>query len=284
MNERRVLLIGNSHLAAIKLGWDSIAAEHPEIACRFFGATQRGISKIDDLVLDGDVLALASNRVARKSLRTFGGTGSIKLSDFDVIGFVGLQFGIIKQLLLLRHFRSYTMPPLTSTHLISKACLRQTIRDRLECTLAPRLMRIIKSVTPAMLVLIPAPLPSEGMFRREPWTNFDRNQLCACIGEIYELYREVSKDIVAGIGARLVLQPPPTMATPGLSRADLAQGAARLRTGFEATHHEDNLGHMNGEYGADVMKTFIEVVGAAQDRQVSVVRDEGFAVRAAERV
>ena len=60
----KICVLGNSHIASLKNGWDRVGQKYPDIELVFFGARGAGL---DGLELDGKAL-VAANDDLRHSL------------------------------------------------------------------------------------------------------------------------------------------------------------------------------------------------------------------------
>ena len=88
---KRVCVLGNSHLAAVKLGWNQRAAAHPDLHCDFFGAPKNGMAE----VAFEDGLIVPQNEAVRAAFAmTSGGRESVQLRDYDCVVAVGLGFSM----------------------------------------------------------------------------------------------------------------------------------------------------------------------------------------------
>lgn len=98
----RIAVLGNSHLAAAKEGWDLIASDHPACELTFFGAP--GLM-MGDLAIEDRALVPRTGRLRKKLERSSNGLGRIVPADFDRFILYGLQFGPRRLLQLYRTFR-----------------------------------------------------------------------------------------------------------------------------------------------------------------------------------
>jgi len=85
----RLCLMGNSHLAALKLGWDRLRDAHPDVAVTFFGSRGAGVCK--GMRLEGGALVPSAQDLVNFRW-TSGGLKEIRLEDFDCFALVALGF------------------------------------------------------------------------------------------------------------------------------------------------------------------------------------------------
>jgi hypothetical protein len=101
----RLCIIGNSHIAAIKLGWEQVVSESPadwqDIAPVFFGAPQ---DSLRHLRLEAGSLVSRKKDVTDHFVRMSGGRDRITLGDYDAFLLVGLS---VSSKRILRFYRAH---------------------------------------------------------------------------------------------------------------------------------------------------------------------------------
>lgn len=83
----RILVIGTSHVAALKLGWEIVAAQHPDVTLTIFGAP---LGKLASLKPEGAQL-VSADAEARSLLLASGGAEVVSPGDFDAVLLVGMR-------------------------------------------------------------------------------------------------------------------------------------------------------------------------------------------------
>lgn len=164
---RKIAVLGNSHLAVAKLGWDSVGTRHPDHRLTFFGAPR---DFMKDLVLEGGQLVCRTDRLKAKLRRTSDGLESIRLDAYDGFILYGLQFGPRRLLQLYRTHRPAAfewrepLPELAPMEriapqvgAISERLFERAALSGLTQSLALALIAQIRSVVSAPIRLIPAP-------------------------------------------------------------------------------------------------------------------------------
>lgn len=81
----RICMVGNSHLAAMKSGWQLMSDEYSDIDIVMFGAPGSSFFTID--VRNGQIIADTSK--AAESFEKTGGARAIEIDDFDAVVLVG---------------------------------------------------------------------------------------------------------------------------------------------------------------------------------------------------
>jgi hypothetical protein len=253
----RIYFVGNSHLAAIKLGWDVAGAQYPSVQPVFYGASKR---QMDSVTFEAGALVPTSEVVAEEIAKVSGGVTSVHLDDADLVCLVGLQFGFLNLLRLIHRFRTHSMVPLAKqSRLISRACLQQTYRERLEASIALKLARSIKSESAVPLLLVESPIPSTDLIQTDPWMNIPGEQAKSTIAEAFSIYRRIVSELGTSEGIRIVSQPPETIGRDGLSRVEFTRGSLRLES--QERHSDGDFSHMNQDYGARILDEILKRVG-----------------------
>jgi hypothetical protein len=252
----RLLLIGNSHLAAPKLGWEQIADEHPDVRCDFFGGPKDWIEKA---TFEDGVIRVTVAAWAEKVARVTGGPSSVAVDRYDAIAFIGLRFGLAPYMRQLSTLTLYDLgPPKAKFQMVSKSCLRQLFSDILADTPAFQWSSMIAEASGKPVFLVPQPLSSEARLdhdrsiRRHP-------KFKAQAAAWFAAFQSAAQALAEAKGLTLVEQPASTVALPGFTRAELSRGSVRLMDA--STNHPDHeFNHMNATYGVDLLQTLLAAV------------------------
>lgn len=85
----KLCILGNSHIAALKSGWERIKDDFPGTTLTFFGSRRK---RLGDLTIERDRL-IPKNEFVRKDLAlTSGGQEYVAPSEYDAILIFGLYF------------------------------------------------------------------------------------------------------------------------------------------------------------------------------------------------
>ena len=250
----RLCVIGNSHLAAVKLGWDQLASGHPGVQPRFFGSPR---ATLRELHWHGPVLVCRSEQVQRNLRMTSGGLDQIDLREFDAVLLCGLGFGLRQVAKLnLSHRHTGLAGQATAAHLVSRACFQAALRGQMEQTVAVRLGRLIREGCSLPLLLAPTPMPGEGLMQSQDEDIIRWWQPILEAGDEAALladHEQACSTLVPPF-TRILAQPPVTLASPLTSRQIYQQGAARLAGGNNEPQPDGDVMHMNAAYGAEVLR------------------------------
>lgn len=255
-NLRRVAVIGNSHIGALRNGWRASAGDFPGISLTFFGAIGRSLR---ELALEGRALVPMSGAVRDTMRMTSRGLERIDLDAYDEVVVVAMEFSLRR---LLRLHQTHRHPGLAgganAPHLVSRAAFRMALSDALDGTVALQLVRRIRSVDPDKpLRLVPQPRRRRGGAACEPGTvgmdvrTEDAPILCA-------LFDEVSAEVCARAGAAFCPQPPETIEQWIWTAPEYGDDAANVSGAPTAA---GDLEHMGERYGRAVLRSLFSSAG-----------------------
>ena len=155
-----VCVIGNSHLAALKLGWDKLNEDNQtsQISMTFFGAAANGLQNIE--VVDNKLVPTTVN-TKRALLFTSQGKDYINLIGFDAILLIGIDcdIGLIHEVLKIHQLTSM---PNAEKNIMSEQCLSTIYIDkfRIEENITFSLLSKIRSISQIPVLIIPQPFRS----------------------------------------------------------------------------------------------------------------------------
>lgn len=229
----RVCVIGNSHAACIKSGWESIAAEFPDHALTFFAAIR---SQLSGLVVQDGRLVPETDALRQQLAFTSGGREAIDPADYDV--FVLVALGLI-------------VPWGESWERLSTGVLRHLVAPATDC-LASELGRRIRGVTEHPVLLLPEPVAAA-----------DEAVLSVDTVREYPRVIDSMSSAVAIPGARVLPQPVETLAHGWRTEPQWSAGSVGLeQAGRAARQHEDvDRAHMNAQFGALWLRNILPVLG-----------------------
>jgi hypothetical protein len=256
----RVCLVGNSHLAAIKLGWDAVKLDYPDIACNFFGAPRNALR---GLSLDGGVLVPTNEALARQIKIVSGGPTTLRPSDYDAICCVGLRFGFYHWLRSLPAVHSLSIEALwEGSALVSNSFLRHVARYWLEHSTAVLLMRMMRSVCAVPLSLLPTPLAGEALLDDLGARPMAKEQMYAALAGLYAVFQGEAQRCAVAEGFHLIPQPSTTMVSPCFSLPEFRRKSVPLKDEYQ----DDKSLHMNQSYGTEAWVEIAKALRAAPER------------------
>lgn len=264
----KICMIGNSHVAAMRLAWDKVAAEYPMVEALIYGAHARNLVTVQadahkELQFDGP--PLWSFRAGNDP----GRARSIPLGDSDAIVIVGCDFG---PSCVFRTYKRYHFAGLNGRRkqALTRDYFKRAVTAAVDESAAGVLAKAIKAAIGTPVMLVPAPLPAESGFTDFDKTKMEPYRAAQDAGDgpkLMEVYGEVC-DELRNRGLQVMRQPEVTTASPLSSLQRYSDNSVRLRADDDALHPENDYFHMNEEYGSLV---WADIIGTLRERQVNAV-------------
>lgn len=232
----KVCVIGNSHLASLKKGWEALSAAHPSVALTFWGAPGR---ELNTLTRSGDSLASSSESV-RKMLAFTSGIGEeIEIPGYDAVLLYGLDLKV----------------PLLSFDL-SEQVRQQTCADCLEASLNLKLARWVREISPQMRIYI-APRPMGSVVNQSVLKTAHE-----AYGEVAQRFQQAAASLAS---LQFQAQPQDTLVHGWFTLADFASNGVDLAGpgGPHVAKRRPQVDHyhMNGDYGRLWLQSFLRQLG-----------------------
>lgn len=265
----RFLVVGTSHVGALRLGWEAIAARYPQHEMRFFAAWAPTFRLMRFLGPDRFGLApntegLMGHEVAALT-QTFG-AAEVDLRGAEVIVMAGLRCGDAGFLSLLQTcgIDGLTPPGGPDGRRLSRAAF-DAISDSLADLALPA--PGWRNRPGQRLVAIPEPRRGEAG-ADEAFDDDHRWQGVAArmnLTGVIGAHRARMARRMAEAGVLLVDQPAATLAESGLTRAEYRRGAQRLLMPGLGQPRHDRL-HMNADFGALLLQALFDLNPAGAPR------------------
>ncbi|MCC2634641.1 MAG: hypothetical protein K0S48_2527 [Ramlibacter sp.] len=229
----RICVLGNSHVASLKLGLEKMPDARKNVSMDFFASRA---SALGALRLENNRLVPTNDNLARSIAHTSGGKSEVVLADYDAFLVYGLGFRL----------------PVMQAQL-SSAVQRQICRDTLVQALNFRMCSMVRQATDKPVYVGHDPQEAEG--RKSP--ELSRSLPYEAV---YDMMRsELFRDDV-----RLVAQPRQTFANSWFTKPEFSAGSTRLDIGDAKSnelHSEADNKHMNGDFGRIWLESFFPAVG-----------------------
>lgn len=217
----KICMIGNSHIASLKQGWDMVGREFAGVELVFFAAPR---GRMAGLKVEGDRLVARSAQLAGQLSLISGGLSEIVPHDYDAIVLYGLG------LLVPR------LPAGTSS-----ALRRRAAADYVTDGLMQKTLLKLRQITDKRVFIAPRPLTGPGF---------------APTGRAMMAYSVLLDSLDQAFGdpqVRLLAQPGDSF-TPDLETlATFLEGSVQLPTLTKpvlgVTHPDGENRHMNAEFG-----------------------------------
>ena len=261
----RICVLGNSHLAAAKHGWDQISARYPGLTLTFFGAP-RNIMK--DLVLEGTQLVPKTEKLLAKIQRSSGGLEAVEIRDYDAFILYGLQFGARRLIQLYRTHRPISfewrepLPELApmearpaKVQTVSERLFEEAALSGLNQTLAVQLIAQLRVVSRVPIHLIAAPGFSERVLDGGDWDGMLGS------GDLAQLEKRYCRlaELACPLNVELHMAPADRVAHGLFTRREHASDMM--------TESGPDLVHTNAEYGAAMLELALRDLSSLAERE-----------------
>jgi len=263
---RRLLVLGNSHLAALADGWRAQPGRWPGVELRFVGA--HGERLLETELRDG-TLRPASAAAAQDFARLGGGEG-VALAGYDGIIIAGAMVALASAAALWREMRWVGLPSLAAEPdlatmapaLVSRQAAQAALVARLSARLGLRLAARLRAGCDLPIWIASQPRVSETILDRpRPATRAHAEALRLGDGAALSAWFDTAATIAARqAGAAFVPQPPATITRDILTARRFTRGATRLAARPGLAQPGDDILHANGAWGAQMLDA---VLGAA---------------------
>lgn len=218
----RICVVGNSHVGSLKLGWDQIKDQMPEHQIVFFGSPA---ARMRHLRIKDGTLVTQDAQLGQDMAATSGQGAVIDPKAFDTVVLYGLQM---------------VYPRLRKG--ISRAVVKQTVRDIVHDKLAYRVAERFRKIMAAPFWIAPNPLQGARSDEVEPGSYHPYDALLAEVQAAFTLP-----------GVTFLDQPPETIRPDLRTPMMYSAGSTRLLTAEETAeliaHPVNDISHMNGDYG-----------------------------------
>ncbi len=246
----KIACIGNSHVAAFKLGWDLLQPSYDDVSLHFFCGAANSMKKL--ALKDGGISPV--NDDLRAMFKAYSGREEIT-ADYDAYILIGMGFGIVP---LMSIFSKHVPPHLYKNnrdhHLISSHMYAEAIKYATSSSTAMFVLDLVKKIAPsdAPIILCPNPLPAGNVTDSAPqWRDED------LLNEAQSIFESAVANIE---GARLLLQPPITKSSNHLTAERYSDGATLLKARWTRPTNDGDPYHLNPEFGMEYLKTALSAI------------------------
>ena len=273
---KKVGVIGNSHIAAMRLGWKAIWAQYPDVELVFFG---KPLVTRDEIELAENRLIAANDEVAEKFQRASGNT---ELSG-ECDGYVLCDLGITSRV-PIDFCRAYRPEgyALDTGIPVSQPCFHAALNGIFGDSFAVSLVNQLRILTDAPIALIPAPMRSTD----HPDPDRKRLEENGDATKIADAFNEALRKLADDLNLRLFLQTGTTLASPLRTKQVYTRAHVRVQRHEASTRgaSEDDAadadeivppavapeelatidkdyGHMNARYGAVMLRLVLDNFG-----------------------
>lgn len=234
----RIAVIGNSHVAAFKLGWDTIKDEYPGVQIDFFSGAASAMRSL--YMADGRILS--SSPPVTEMFMAYAGSEAIT-AGYDSYILVGMGLGLVSLMCIYEKHRPMRFyKPGEGPHLMSDAMNNIALEKATTGSSALHVLSLVKQISgDAEVFVVPNPHPSAIILeKRTFWNDSHIADYCA----------EIFEDTLRGLhGVSFVPQPVDTLHSDQLTKAEFTRGTRLLKARWTRPANEGDPFHMNAEFG-----------------------------------
>jgi hypothetical protein len=256
---RRIIIIGNSHVGALKLGWDLCAGDYPGTEVTFFAVPGSNFAEMR--LGPGRRFGLPDGidpeSPALKSTLKVNGATAIDLSAADHVVWAGYEWrqSVLASLLVDHDIDGIREAGAGS--LMSRAAF-DAVCAAMAANMVPG--RAWHDWTAPDLYILARPVPSEDCLqvqeggKRGRWHRALRDG--TPFGPALDAYFDAAARVFADRGIVLMRPPVSVRAPSGFTQAHFSRGSIRL--GNRRPHPDEDLQHMNAAYGVTCLRILFE--------------------------
>jgi hypothetical protein len=255
-----ICIIGNSHIAAAKLGWDAISKEFPQHTIEFFGFPPNTSLAFaaNTRLKNGHILPTTD--LLKRGFDLTAGKPSIRGPNYSAFVTIGMGLGgplyavrtTCGKHRLAQHVRH-------GEQLISRSFLVAAIDDALRSELALSAIQAIRTIAPAAPIFFQSIPTSMSGIKTDPTYANEPDVVPGLARDVGRLFDQRCAE--AGIGIyRYVPQPPATLDEDGLTKDEFIVDGVGFNY-FSGRAKAVNIGHGNQAYGIIMMRELLNEIG-----------------------
>lgn len=260
MNFNRVLLIGNSHLAAIRTALRDAPERWADFRPDIFGLPGRSVG---ELVLRDGILQSADPEI-RRQINFYNNVPHLEIRSYDAFVVVGgSSFGQICG--IQNSHRSLYFPSVQAgvvCDLCSEGFMDAMLTRRIQASTGLKLISKLAGLGQAPILFVPGPLPSYEC--QTPPGGEPALVALAKRGDgpvFYQRYRDRLHHEAEDL-AVILEQPLDTIIADVFTHPDWMRGSLRLNSRQDVRHGQREYAHANARYGARQIDQIIAALDA----------------------
>lgn len=230
-SKKKICIIGNSHVGALKRAWDTMEGSTPDVEFDFFAMRGAGMN---DLIVEGNKLVGGTSILRAAMQFTSGGKDTIVPEDYDGIILYGLRF----------------TPYLSNKNVVISDQVRKTaICDSARISISTDVLRKIRQISQVKIYIGHTPLRATvHVKRKRKPVEYLRD-----IAEANEIFYRSQNAVI-------IPQPRVTIVNGRFTDPVYTEGSKRLAIGDsldDMSHSGRDMIHMNDEFGKLWLSDFL---------------------------
>lgn len=259
----RVLVIGNSHVGAFKLGWNKISEAFPHTKMDFFslpGGLARRMNFLSESmfgILDDDLSEQEKEKLTRKHSSTLSSNTVVNLEDFDHVLLVGLENILFNVANFFAAHRVKGLMDQKQGDLVSEDLSRIVLQEISTASLPSEKWKTLDHLSLSQYI---GPRVGQSCAGQDhlgqAYTSWRKlAEMDEPVGQAFDAFETLHEERLSSLGFSMVRQPRHTLSAHGLSKELFMH-----RYGKEALVPND-FAHMNAAYGADIISDYLTDLG-----------------------
>lgn len=247
----RILVLGTSHMGAVRSARDDIKTAFPMLEVDYFGlpGARFAAGRVDG---NGVFAPDAADVQAWKLSQKINGREQVDLSTYDNVFLIGPKFRLYWLLRTVARYDIAEWRPAGRPAMVSEAFLVAALTAQCDNAVAELQTQF---GTGFRVAIAPAAYPAEVVTQSGPHHEHPFEQMLAhpCRDRLYTLHQEMIADAVGAAGFGYVPQPVETHAGAFLTRSEYLSGAEDFR---DPSRPLTDKRHMNAAYGFNLFKAY----------------------------
>lgn len=255
MTPYRICIIGDSHVAAFKNGWDRIAPRYPHVEMSYFAKASTALM---DMTHDDTWITLKRARDRRFLSEAFGyrKLDTSRIDCFLCVGMMESSHALIKMQAEHKLARQCSF----GRQYVSEAAYLAAYKDIFETSVLKHVVQELSQLDIETAFVTLDPRPSAEILQLERWSTPVYDAVIS-EGVGRQLSGLVENFMQSVLPAGFSYLPPPhgTLLENVLTKQEFSSGSARLH--WDKEHKSTDVKHMNAEYGMRVLTSMFESLG-----------------------
>lgn len=248
----RILVLGNSHVAALRVAWRQERSRWPRLEVQFAAAHGQGQA---DLSITNHILAPTSQKV-RENMMRVNGRADYDLRDYDAFAISGGTPSIFHAISLYNQARFFGLPSLTGFDprksrewsVLSRANFQSALVGLMQNGSAMDIARTLVSTGKPCVILQQLRVSLDCLSQPRKYAGFLRVKNNGDTGVLSQMLDVSSTAAYADLG-NVLHQPHITRIHDIFTAPEYRRGATRLTANDSALQPADDFIHGNGKYG-----------------------------------
>jgi len=250
----KICVMGNSHLAALKLAWDELVTDYNQVELVFFGARANAMTHLKE---ENGCLVPTNDRTKQDILFTSNGLELVDFTYFDAVLLYGLACDVrIFSSTLQNHKIDKNAD--SSRQFMTRDCFSKVCQDGAEHSLLFKMATMVRRLTDLPLIVSSSPFPSRACVD-DASHNWD-----FLVNDDSEMIRQGYDDGIQRafrvFQAKVIPQPERTVTDNIFTKTHYSNASVRLIEGFTFVHPENDHAHMNKDYGVEYLKDIFNMI------------------------